>query len=344
MASIIMESHAIRNFAFLPMSQTPWQAEMAASFTRVTDLLEFLELPLPDDQPLPRTSGHFPFRVTHSFAGRMVKGDAADPLLRQVLPLAAESLEWPGFSADPVGDLAAVAAPGLLHKYQGRVLLVTTGACAIHCRYCFRREFPYAEEQMSSRREAGAIDFIREDSSIVEVILSGGDPLVLSDERLGKLLESITAIPHVRRLRIHSRLPVVLPSRVTEGFVDMLTGSRLKPVLVIHANHARELDGQVKAGLAKLQAAGVTLLNQSVLLQGVNDSVEALAELSEMLFDSGVSPYYLHVLDKARGTAHFDLPTAKAKDLHEDLRRRLPGYLVPKLVREDSGRPYKVPV
>ncbi|MBS1214352.1 MAG: epmB [Proteobacteria bacterium] len=325
------------------MSQVPWRAELAASFTRVEDLLQFLELPT---QALLQSSleaaSHFPFRVTRSYAERMRKGDEADPLLRQVLPVAEELREQPGFSADPVGDLAAVAATGVLQKYHGRALLVTTGACAINCRYCFRREFPYGEEQMSRQHEAAALDYLAAEPSVAEVILSGGDPLVLSDERLGALIGKIAALGHVRRLRIHSRLPVVLPSRVTESFLSLFTRTRLRSVLVIHANHAREIDGSVSAALRALGAAGVTLLNQSVLLKGVNDSVEDLAGLSEALFASGVSPYYLHALDKARGTAHFDLPLSEAMRLHEGLRRKLPGYLVPKLVREEPGEPYKV--
>ncbi len=287
-------------------------------------------------------ASRFPFRVTRSYAERMRKGDMADPLLRQVLPVTDELREQPGFLSDPVGDLAAVAAPGVLQKYHGRALLVTTGACAINCRYCFRREFPYGEEQMSRQREAGALYYLADDPSVAEVILSGGDPLVLSDERLGMLFKKVSEIGHVRRLRIHSRLPVVLPSRITEALLKLLAETRLRSVLVIHANHAREIDEAVSTALRAAAAAGVTLLNQSVLLKGVNDSVEALAELSEALFASGVLPYYLHILDKARGTVHFDLPVADAIRLHEGLRRVLPGYLVPKLVREESGKPYKV--
>ncbi len=320
--------------------ESGWKAELAASFTHLDDLLRYLELPL-DGLASHKAIDTFAFRVTAAFARRMQKGHINDPLLRQVLPLAEELRDWPGFLADPVGDLQAVAVPGLLHKYHGRALLIATGACAIHCRYCFRREFPYAEAQLSRSREAEALAHVAADASIAELILSGGDPLVLDDGRLAALIENIAAIPHVRRLRIHSRLPVVLPARITPRLLNMLGNTRLKPVMVIHANHANEFDGEVSTALEHLRNAGVALLNQSVLLRGVNDSVEALVGLSETLFEHRVTPYYLHLLDKAKGTGHFDMTEANALALYEDLRRRLPGYLVPRLVREVAGMPYK---
>ncbi len=270
----------------------------------------------------------------------MRHGDAADPLLRQVLPLDAELIETPGYVADPVGDLAALAGQGLLHKYHGRALLVTTGACAIHCRYCFRREFPYGEQHAGRQAFAAALEAIRADSSIVEVLLSGGDPLTLSDRRLAGLLEDLEAIAHVRRVRVHTRLPVVLPERIDDGFLAVWNAPRrLQRIVVIHANHAQELRdaADVRAALVALQASGTTLLNQSVLLRGVNDSVAALEDLSVALFESGVLPYYLHVLDPVRGAAHFDVPENEARDLHSALTARLPGYLVPRLVREVAG-------
>jgi len=270
----------------------------------------------------------------------MRPSDATDPLLRQVLPLDAELLETPGYVADPVGDLEALAGQGLLHKYHGRALLVTTGACAIHCRYCFRREFPYGEQHAGRQGFATALKAIRADPSITEVLLSGGDPLTLSDRRLAGLLEGLEAIPHVRRIRVHTRLPVVLPERIDSGFLAVWNSlRRLQRIVVIHANHAQELRdaADVQAALGALQAAGTTLLNQSVLLRGVNDSVAALEELSVVLFESGVLPYYLHVLDPVRGAAHFDVPEDEARQLHAALTARLPGYLVPKLVREVPG-------
>ncbi len=345
MSGIIIDSPAIRNFICVNSSTSVpvsgWKAELAASFTRINDLLDYLGLPLEHQEMRGEAAGRFAFRVTAAFASRMKQGDPADPLLRQVLPLAEELRVWPGFLADPVGDLQAVAVPGLLHKYHGRALLIATGACAINCRYCFRREFPYADAQLGRSREAEALAHIAADASIAEVILSGGDPLVLDDGRLETLVDGIAAIPHVSRLRIHSRLPVVLPARITPRLVQILVGTRLKPVMVIHANHANEFDTEVGRSLDRLRGAGVVLLNQSVLLQGVNDTLEALAALSETLLDYGVTPYYLHLLDKARGTGHFDVPEEKVLALCEDLRRRLPGYLVPRLVREVAGEPYK---
>lgn len=318
-----------------------WQTELSESYTDPDALLR--DLGLDPDPTLARTTvaSGFPFRVTRSFARRMTPREPNDPLLLQVLPGPAELREASGYSADPVGDRAAVAVPGLLHKYQGRVLLVLTGACAIHCRYCFRREFPYLDLQLSHKRERGALAYIATDPSIREVILSGGDPLVLSDDRLRHLIAALETIPHLKRLRIHSRLPVVLPSRITADLQAILARSRLKPVIVIHANHPAELDAEVGASLARLRGAGLTLLNQSVLLHGINDRSDILIELSEVLFEHGVLPYYLHLLDPARGTSHFAVTDSAAIALIGELRAHLPGYLVPKLVREIAGEPYK---
>lgn len=323
------------------MAQTDaWQAELAASYSDPEQLLSFLGLAA--DTVLPgATAGNFPFRVTRSFAARMAKGNPRDPLLLQVLPTSAEDAVVPGFTADPVGDGQAVVIPGVLHKYSGRVLLVVTGACAVNCRYCFRRSFPYAEQQLARSAEASALAYVAADETIEEVILSGGDPLLLSDSRLGRLIAALAEIPQLKRVRIHSRVPVVLPSRISDDFVCALTASRLEPVLVIHANHPNEWDADVGRALCTLQRAGVTLLNQAVLLRDINDDPEILAALSERFFRSGVLPYYLHLLDRARGTAHFDVPESRAVALHEQLRRMLPGYLVPRLVREEPGRPYK---
>jgi EF-P beta-lysylation protein EpmB len=261
-----------------------------------------------------------------------------------VLPLAAELDATSGYGTDPVGDMDSRAAPGLLHKYHGRALLIATGACAVHCRYCFRRHFPYAEESALQHGWQPALDRLAADTSIDEVILSGGDPWSLSDRRLRQLTDALQAIPHVRRLRVHTRYPIVLPERVDCGLLDWLSGLRLQKVVVMHANHAREIDEPVRDACRKLVGAGATLLNQSVLLSGVNDTVEALAALSEALFETQVLPYYLHVLDKVQGAAHFDVGQARALRLHEELTARLPGYLVPRLVREVPGAPAKTPV
>jgi L-lysine 2,3-aminomutase len=287
----------------------------------------------------------FALRVTPSFLSRMRPGDPNDPLLRQVLPIGAELEEQPGFVADPLEESAAKRAPGLLQKYVGRALLITTAACAIHCRYCFRREFPYAEQSSEEGgRWAEAIATIAADPSLEEVILSGGDPLSLSDVRLTQLTDALSAIPHVRRLRVHTRQPVVLPSRVDDGLIAWIAGVRLPLVFVLHVNHPNEIDADVRATVARLKSAGVTLLNQSVLLAGVNDDVDTLRRLSAELMAAGVLPYYLHLPDRVRGTAHFDVAEQRARQLVAELASQLSGYLVPRLVREIPGAPSKTPV
>lgn len=286
----------------------------------------------------------FAFRVPWSYIRRMRPGDLNDPLLRQVLPLSEELTLHAGYVSDPLDERNAVRAPGLLHKYQGRALLITTSACAVHCRYCFRREFPYAEQRSDSARWSEAIAAIAEDTSIEEIILSGGDPLSLSDRRLQSLTDSLARIGHIRRVRLHTRQPIVLPSRVDEGLVAWLRNLPWRIVFVLHANHANELDDSVRQACEQLRTNGVTLLNQSVLLRGINDSVEALKNLSIALFDAGVMPYYLHLLDRVRGTAHFEVEESHAQLLVGELASMLPGYLVPRLVREVAGAPAKVAV
>ncbi len=291
----------------------------------------------------------FPLRVPRSFVARMRVGDPHDPLLRQVLPLDAELRPMPGFGLDAVGDAAAKAARGVIHKYRGRALLIATGSCAVHCRYCFRRHFPYAEETAAAGQWQEAVEAIRSDASIEEVILSGGDPLSLSTAKLGELTTLLATIPHLRRLRIHTRLPVVLPERVDAALSDWLQALPWPTVIVIHANHANEFDAAVDTAMTRLRMAGsasrsMTLLNQAVLLRGVNDSVDALAALAERGFAAGVLPYYLHQLDRVQGTAHFEVPDAEALALHTELTTRLSGYLVPKLVREVAGDHSKRPL
>ncbi len=286
----------------------------------------------------------FPLRVPRAFVARMRKGDPDDPLLRQVLPLGMELKDAPGFSADPVGDLASRQRPGVLHKYRGRVLLITTGTCGVHCRYCFRRHFPYADEAARADGWREALDYLRGDTSVREVILSGGDPLSLNDRLLAELVSALQRIPHIYRLRIHTRQPVVLPSRVDASLLAWLAACRLQKVVVLHVNHAHELDAAVRTAFANFRQAGVMLFNQSVLLRGINDSVETLAGLSEALFAAGVIPYYLHMLDRVQGAAHFEVPENQARTLMGKLRTRLPGYLVPRLVREVPGALSKVPL
>ncbi len=326
-----------------PAAAPDWRLAYRDVVTDPHELLALLGLERLAER-LPTDAADFPLRVPRGFVGRMRHGDPADPLLRQVLPLDDEYRPMPGFVTDAVGDLAARGARGVLHKYHGRALLVATGSCAVHCRYCFRRHFPYADEIAAANGWRAALDYLRGDPSIDELILSGGDPLALSTAKLAELGREILHLPQLRRLRIHSRLPVVLPQRVDADLLDWLATVPLPTVLVIHANHANELDAQVGAALARLRGAGVTLLNQSVLLAGVNDSVDALAGLSERLFEYGVLPYYIHQLDRVAGAAHFEVPDASAVDLVGRLRARLPGYLVPKLVRERAGEAGKTPL
>lgn len=330
----------------MPLSAQPrrWQQLWREAVTDPLDLLARLGLSAHAADLLPSADTGFPLRVPHGFVAKMRHGDPADPLLLQVLPQAAELGEVPGFGRDAVGDLAARAASGVLHKYEGRALLVATGSCAVNCRYCFRRHFPYAEETAAANRWRAALDHVRADATIGEVILSGGDPLSLSTPKLAELGAVLATIPHVRRLRIHTRLPVVLPERVDGEFRDWLAALPLKKVVVLHANHPNELDARVAQACADLRAAGATLLNQSVLLRRVNDDDATLAELSERLFDAGVLPYYLHQLDRVAGAAHFEVVDDRALALVDALRRRLPGYLVPKLVREIAGTPHKIPL
>ena len=289
-------------------------------------------------------AAQFITRVPQGFINRMRHGDLNDPLLRQVLPVTDELTIVPGFELDAVGDGAARKATGVIQKYQGRALLVTTGSCAIHCRYCFRRHFDYAGENAARGGWAEAVEAIAADPSIDEVILSGGDPLSLTTPKLAELTDALARVPHLRRLRIHSRLPVVLPERVDAELLTWL-GSLPWPVaFVLHINHANEFDHQVDQALAALRRSGAQLLNQAVLMAGVNDSVDALAALSERGFAAGVLPYYLHQIDRVQGVAHFEVSDARALELHAALARRLSGYLVPRLVREIAGDTGKRPL
>jgi len=314
-----------------------WQEELKSAVRDPQQLVEILGL-APDYATRARhAAAAFGLFAPHSYIAWMRHGDPHDPLLRQVLPLDTEMEQFPGFTTDPVGDDAAKLQPGLLQKYLGRALLITTGACAIHCRYCFRRHFPYSESPRSPAAWQPALEQIAADDSIDEVILSGGDPLTLVDTHLAELARRIAEIPHVKRLRVHTRLPVVIPQRVTSELLDWLRGGRLAPIMVVHANHAQELNDEVLRALGKLVDAGIPVLNQAVLLRGVNDSVEALAGLSTALINARVMPYYLHQLDKVAGAAHFEVPVARGRELIEQLRGRLPGYAVPRYVVEQPG-------
>ncbi|MEM9352539.1 MAG: EF-P beta-lysylation protein EpmB [Planctomycetota bacterium] len=316
-----------------------WQAELRASVRSGAELCRRLGLP----ESLAAGAGErqFPVFVPPAYLARIRPGDASDPLLLQVLPVASEAESAEGFSTDPVGDGPAELTPGVLQKYRGRALLVASGVCPVHCRYCFRRHFPYEESPVGGLGWSEALRAVERDPSITEVILSGGDPLMLADERLRDLVGQIESIEHVRRLRLHSRMPVVAPSRVTEALVDLLRGTRLSAAVVLHSNHARELDAGVALATERLRLTGAALLNQAVLLRGVNDSVDTLAALSERLFEIGVLPYYLHQLDRVAGAQHFEVSVSKGMELTAGLRRRLPGYLVPRYVRETAGEPSK---
>jgi EF-P beta-lysylation protein EpmB len=326
-----------------PEAPADWRQLLRDAVTDPRELLALVGLSQLADR-LPTGDAGFALKVPRSFVARMRQGDPRDPLLLQVLPQLAELDEAPGFSDDAVGDLDAVAAHGVLHKYEGRALLIAAGSCAVNCRYCFRRHFPYAEELAAARAWREAIDCLANDTSIREVILSGGDPLVLSTQKLTDLTNALRDLPHVVRLRIHSRLPVVLPERIDAAFCAWLSALPLQRVVVLHANHPGELDASVGAACTRLREAGATLLNQSVLLRGVKDDADALVELSERPFAFGVLPYYLHQLDRVRGTAHFEASDARARELAGTLRARLPGYLVPRLVREVPGETGKRPL
>lgn len=327
-----------------PIGTQSWQRLWREAVTDPHELLALLGLDDHASELLPGKDTGFALRVPRGFVARMRYGDPDDPLLLQVLPQARELHEVPGFIHDAVGDLAARAAKGVLHKYAGRALLVATGSCAVNCRYCFRRHFPYAEQTAAANRWADAIEHIRSDATIEEVILSGGDPLSLSTPKLAELTSALASIPHLQRLRIHTRLPIVLPERVDAELLAWLSKQPWPVAMVLHANHANEIDANVAACCAILRMNGVTLLNQSVLLRGVNDSVETLAALSRRLFSAGIVPYYLHQLDPVAGAAHFAVSDDRARGLMDGLRDCLSGYLVPCLVREIPGEAAKTPL
>ena len=324
--------------------QKKWQYLLAQAICEPQALLDYLELPEKNSKNITQVSEKFKVLATKSYLDKIEKGNWDDPLLRQILPLEEEMYQHKFYFSDPVGDMNAGLSPGVLQKYQGRALIVTTGACAIHCRYCFRQEFPYTELNPAKNDWQQTIEVIAKDTSLHEVILSGGDPLVLSDKKLASLCQQLADIPHVKTIRFHSRLPVVLPERIDDDFLAWFSQLTLKKVFVIHTNHANEIDKKVGEKLRLLACAGSILLNQSVLLKGVNDSVKTLADLSHTLFEYQVLPYYLHLLDKVNGTAHFDVSERQALEIMQGLRAQLSGYLVPKLVREVSGKRSKTAI
>ncbi|MBR9783839.1 MAG: EF-P beta-lysylation protein EpmB [Gammaproteobacteria bacterium] len=320
-----------------------WQKELAGSFTDPAKLLQHLGLDEEKYAQHIKARRLFPMRVPRHFADLMEKGNPNDPLFLQVMPLSDEFLTSPGYSEDPLEE-HDTAGKGILHKYDSRVLLMVRTGCAVNCRYCFRRHFPYADNAVSKHKWEEVLQYIQAHDNINEVIFSGGDPLMAKDDHLAWLANEIASINHVKRLRIHTRLPVVLPERINNAFVNWFTALPIQKVLVLHANHANEMSEALKSRLITLREKGVTLLNQSVLLKGVNDSGEAISDLSEALFEASVLPYYLHVLDKVQGASHFYVSDDEGRHIMEEAIKRLPGFLVPKLVREIGGQPGKTPI
>ena len=334
-------STRLKNSTLVDAAESLWKKELANATTSVTSLLEQLNL----SHQIKAVNIHPDFNclVTESYIDKIQPGNINDPLLRQVLPSNKEThlrTQQNGVH-DPVGDINAQASQGLLHKYHGRILLISTGACAIHCRYCFRRHYPYQQSSCSNKTLNPILDYLKEHTEIDEVILSGGDPLILDNEKLASLIEKLETIKHLQTLRIHTRLPVVLPNRINTGLIQLLQSSRFQIVMVIHANHGNELQHAEYTRLHLLQQAGITLLNQSVLLKGINDNTETLTSLSKRLFQCKTLPYYLHLLDPVKGAMHFEVTKTSALRLKKEMEEQLPGYLVPRIVQEIAGNKSK---
>ncbi|QOD12266.1 EF-P beta-lysylation protein EpmB [Psychrobacter sp. 28M-43] len=324
------------------ITQKNWQTQLSEAITSVDELLSILQLEsMRAEVYVPK---HFELRVPRGFVAKMAIGDRNDPLLKQVLPDQQEQINVTGYVADPLSENTQNPVKGLLHKYQSRVLLTITGACAIHCRYCFRQHFDYSANMPTADAKENIINYINANPEVNEVILSGGDPLNVTNRRLFAWLDTLESLPQITTIRLHTRLPLVIPARLDAALLERLSQSRCHIVMVIHCNHANEIDALTAEYLQRARAAGVTLLNQAVLLKGVNDTLNAQVQLSQRLFASGVLPYYLHVLDKVAGAAHFDSSEQAAIELYWALLASLPGYLVPKLVRELPNRPFKVPI
>tara|TARA_R110000787_G_scaffold36106_6_gene92400 strand:- start:15954 stop:16958 length:1005 start_codon:yes stop_codon:yes gene_type:complete len=327
----------------IPLQTENWQEELSRAIRNPRELFELLDLD-PADLPSSLTAhDDFKLNVPRPYLAKIRRGDINDPLLAQVLPVGRELVPTTGYSIDPLGEKAANPAPGLIHKYYGRVLLVVSPACAIHCRYCFRRHFPYEDNQPGRLQWQQALDYIAANPGISEVILSGGDPLAANDQHLRWLTTQIAAIAHVTRLRVHTRFPVAIPSRINNDCLRWLGETRLKTIVVLHVNHPNELGDDTQQAVARLKNAGIDVLNQAVLLKSVNDDADTLVELSEKLYAHGILPYYLHVLDTVQGAAHFAVDLDSIHELQEQMRTRLPGYLVPRVVIEKPGATAKVP-
>jgi len=338
--------NAKKRGAMIPGSPSPWQAlrwqdSLKRLVTRPADLAGHLQFSHTRQLDITQGATSFPLRIPLEYLQRIPTRDPDHPFLKQFIPSSQELDTTRNFDKDPVGEIHQNPVPGLIHKYKGRVLLIISSSCPIHCRYCFRRHFPYGDNRNNRDDWHQALDYIREDASIREVIYSGGDPLSASDDLLGWLTRELASIPHLKRLRVHTRYPIVLPQRITQGCLDWLSGSRLLSTMVVHCNHPDELDDSLMPTFLLLKQAGITLLNQSVLLRGVNDNLATLINLSETLHRHGVLPYYLHLLDKVQGAAHFEVPEQEALILYRQLQAELPGYLLPKLVREQAGEAAK---
>jgi len=321
-----------------------WHQALINAFREPDELAHYLQIDPGLFYPEQAPNTGFPMLVPLGFARRMEKQNPRDPLLLQVMPSIEELRNAPGFCQDPVGDAEATMKPGLLHKYSGRALLITTGACSIHCRYCFRRHFPYSGSNACGPNIRPAIDYLKANPEVDEVILSGGDPLMLSDTALQQMLAELQQIKHIRRLRLHSRMPITLPERITPELVQILASNRFQTIMVVHSNHANELDVSVAEAMQRLTRYGITLFNQSVLLRGINNNTVALRQLCTRLFSLGILPYYLHMLDRVKGAAHFEVGTSEAVSIHKQLQESLPGYLVPKLVYEQAGAKSKLAI
>jgi len=318
-----------------------WKAELSNCVSSIDELLNQLGLNTDDLNATEQAATEFPIKVPQPFVQLMEYGNPEDPLLKQVLPIKSELSLDTNFSKDPVDESNFNPVPGIVHKYRNRVLMIISPNCAINCRYCFRRHFPYEENRQSKQQWLKALDYLKNRPEINEIIYSGGDPLAANDNFLGWLTQKIESIEHIKRLRIHTRLPVVIPSRIDDQLLSWLGNTRLKPTVVMHINHANEIDSGLSLGIDRLKAIGITILNQSVLLKGINDSPQSLVCLSEKLFDTGIMPYYLHRLDPVQGASHFDVPKDQAIDIFRQIQAQLPGFLVPKLVQEIAGKSSK---
>lgn len=334
----------MQNISTALTSPTSWQDALKQAFTEINALCSFLELEPDAKKQVVEACQQFPLRVPREYAQRIEKNNPLDPLLLQVLPRAAEMSDVPGYVVDPLQEQQYNPHPGLLQKYHGRVLITLTSRCAIHCRYCFRRHFPYEDNNPGSEGRELIFSEIENDRSIREVILSGGDPLVANDKLIVSVMDRLARIPHVDTCRFHTRLPIVIPQRITDELLQTFNDTKLNIVMVYHINHANEIDDAVYSQCQRLRAAGVTLLNQSVLLHGINDDSETLIALSNTLFSAGILPYYLHLCDKTQGTAHFDVSESRAQVIMQEMRSQLPGYLVPRCVREIPGGTHKSPL